>query len=335
MAFVEQRRHDLRRRTVDEARAGEHIEDLLALGFTQRPGGRWTGLLVARELTSDDGRSSPVTRPVLGRPAPRRPAPQAVGPPSRARSVFEVQSQQPGSFSLHVQDRVRGVQLVLQASHLRLERAHLRIQRVAFGRFRAALLRGQLPQRALAPRLRQAVRCELYNPSRRSRRPTSPGCVQRSASSRIRSRYSAVNWRRFGLATTSGSGAGLAPLARALGVSSLRSSTPRARAPISFNAIDSLSVTIGSHLHRPTVIPRATGGAGVSSMLAESGRGGTAHDGGIGPITAMAIRLRTADGELPTRPRLRGLCCKPDVGVSQIRTTTVLSSCFCVGQTVL
>ena len=30
MAFVEQRRHDLRRRTVDEARAGEHIEDLLA-----------------------------------------------------------------------------------------------------------------------------------------------------------------------------------------------------------------------------------------------------------------------------------------------------------------
>ena len=44
--FVEQRRHDLRRRTVDEARAGEHIEDLLALGFTQRPGGRWTGLLV-------------------------------------------------------------------------------------------------------------------------------------------------------------------------------------------------------------------------------------------------------------------------------------------------
>ena len=31
MAFVEQRRHDLRRRTVDEARAGEHIEDLLAL----------------------------------------------------------------------------------------------------------------------------------------------------------------------------------------------------------------------------------------------------------------------------------------------------------------
>ena len=34
-------------------------------------------------------------------------------------------------------------------------------------------------------------------------------------------------------------------------------------------------------------------------------------------------------------PPCSRLCCKPDVGVSQIRTTTVLSSCFCVGQTVL
>ena len=56
------------------------------------------------------------------------------------------------------------------------------------------------------------------------------------------------------------------PLARALGVTSLRSSTPRAGAPISFSVIDSLSVIIGSHLHRPTVIPRGTD---VSSMLAE------------------------------------------------------------------
>ena len=45
-AFVEQRRHDFRWRAVHEAWAGEHIGDLLALGFTQRPGGRWTGLLV-------------------------------------------------------------------------------------------------------------------------------------------------------------------------------------------------------------------------------------------------------------------------------------------------
>ena len=37
----------------------------------------------------------------------------------------------------------------------------------------------------------------------------------------------------------------------------------------------------------------------------------------------------------PGRMLFDRLCCKPDVGVSQTRTTTVLSSCFCVGQTVL
>ena len=41
-------------------------------------------------------------------------------------------------------------------------------------------------------------------------------------------------------------------------------------------------------------------------------------------------RFRTTGG----RPLWR-LCCKSDVGVSQIRTTTVLASCLCAGQTVL
>ena len=40
---------------------------------------------------------------------------------------------------------------------------------------------------------RRADRCEVYSPSRRSSQPTSPGRVQRSASSTMRSRYSAVN----------------------------------------------------------------------------------------------------------------------------------------------
>ena len=164
---------------------------------------------------------------------------------------------------------MRGVQLFLQPGHFGLELAHPSHRTGCARRawHRACSGSGPATSPDDAP-WRQAARWEVYNPSRRSSRPTSPGCVQRSASSRIRSRYSAVNWRRFGLATTSGSGAGLVPLARALGVSSLRSSTPRARAPTSFNVIDSLSVTIGSHLHRPTVIPR---GAGVSSMLAERG----------------------------------------------------------------
>ena len=117
------------------------------------PGGALDGAAGARESASDDGRRLPATPPALGTPAPRRAARQAVGLPSAARSVFEVQSQQPGNSSLYVQDRVRGVQLVLQASHFRLERAHLRIQRVAFARLCAALLRGQLPKRTLAPRL--------------------------------------------------------------------------------------------------------------------------------------------------------------------------------------
>ena len=114
-----------------------------------------------------------------------------------------------------------------------------------------------------------AVLSALPRPSRRSSRPTSPGCVQLSASSRIRSRYCAVNLRLFGLATTSGSGVGRAWLAPALGASSRRSSTPRAGAPISCNVIDSLSAVIGIHLHRPTVIPS---GAGVSVRLAERER---------------------------------------------------------------
>jgi len=50
-------------------------------------------------------------------------------------------------------------------------------------------------------------RWELYSPSRRSSRPTSPGPWQRSAPSRIRSRYAAENRRRVGFACTPGSGA--------------------------------------------------------------------------------------------------------------------------------
>ena len=53
----------------------------------------------------------------------------------------------------------------------------------------------------------------------------------------------------------------------------------------------------------------------------------------VGNASAYPTDLKTrAD---VNRWLLWGLCCKPDVGVSQIRTTTVLSSCFCVGQTVL
>ena len=72
--------------------------------------------------------------------------------------MFEVQSQQPGNFSLHVQDRVRGVQLVFQASHFRFEHAHLRIQRVAFGRFAPRFFEANSRNEPLRRALRQVAR---------------------------------------------------------------------------------------------------------------------------------------------------------------------------------
>ena len=53
------------------------------------------------------------------------------------------------------------------------------------------------------------------------------------------------------------------------------------------------------------------------------------------PNALGRLRTRLAGHDDGDRQFVKGLCCKPDVGVSQIRTTTVLSSCFCVGQTVL
>ena len=57
---------------------------------------------------------------------------------------------------------------------------------------------------------RQAVSCEEYRPSRRSKAPTSPGARQASASSRIRSFSCALKCRRLALSGTSGSGRGAA-----------------------------------------------------------------------------------------------------------------------------
>ena len=94
----QRRRHDFRWRTVHEAsRRGPARARLhTAPGRVER--GFWcpgVDLLEGR----------PRQAQCLAGPAPRRPAPQAVGRPSGARCVFEVQSQQPGNFSLHVHDR--------------------------------------------------------------------------------------------------------------------------------------------------------------------------------------------------------------------------------------
>ena len=83
--------------------------------------------------------------------------------------MFEVQSQEAGNFSLHVQERVRGVRLVVQASNLRHTSARtfastgLRLAGFAPGVFAANSRSEPLSRRSGAG----AVRCELYNRSRR------------------------------------------------------------------------------------------------------------------------------------------------------------------------
>ena len=306
MAFVEQasprpppahgRRSAGRRAHRGSARARLHTA----------PGRALDGAAGARELTSDDGRRSPVTRPVLGRPAPRRPAPQAVGPRSRARSVFEVQSQQPGNFSLHVQDRVRGVQLVLQASHLRLERAHLRIQRVAFGRL--ARRASSRPTPAASPprrALRQAAsdascttpRGEAGGPPRRAvcSDPPPPESSQPILCGELAPLRLGHNLP----------GPGSVWRGRPWGP---RRYAPRPpgpeRKPHSMSSSLSLAV-IGFYLHRPTEIPK------VAWCLSDVGREGLARstDSSCSKPHSASFRIRPirclAQGEVRLQRRSR------------------------------
>ena len=100
---------------------------------------------------------------------------------------------------------------------------------------------------------------------------------------------------------------------------------PRARlghAPTPIDAAPKLGAALGINLHvkRDDCTGLAFGGNKVRQLEFHFGE----------------ARARGADTVLVTGAvQSNRLCCKPDVGVSQIRTTTVLSSCFCVGQTVL
>ena len=144
------------------------------------------------------------------------------------------------------------MQLFLEANHFRLELVHLRAEGVALGGFPTAFARGQALKRPLTPEpcaipsdgSCTAPRGEAAGPPRRAACSSLPP-------SRIRSRYCAVNLRLFGLATTSGSGAGLARLAPALGVEERSDETPSAGAGNPFNIIVSLSPVIGFHLPPP------------------------------------------------------------------------------------
>ena len=152
---------------------------------------------------------------------------------------------QPDNFSLDVQYRTGGVQLLLQPSHFRHRACALRAEGVALGGLPSAFARGQaLTATPHAAPCAIAGKWELYIPSRRSSRPTSPGC-KLSASSSIRSRYGAKNLRRHS--------AWPRPPGPALAARrSLRPWGPRRHTPrppglggsISCNGIDSLSAVI-------------------------------------------------------------------------------------------
>ena len=104
-----------------------------------------------------------MTRPVLGKPAPRRLRRKRLD--RHQERVPCSRSQQPATFPCTSRIVCAVSQLVLQASHLRLERAHLRIQRVAFGRFRdGRLLRANSRSEPCAPRLAPSRQMRAVQP---------------------------------------------------------------------------------------------------------------------------------------------------------------------------
>ena len=159
------------------------------------------------------------------------------GRPSAVLPVFEAESQQPGNFSLDVQDRMGGVQLLLQG-HFRLEL--VRAGGLRSAGFRPRLLgvkatphaapdrqRGVQPLAAKQPAhlagLRAAL-CLLQNPH------DTATCASSA-------------WPRP-------PGDGPTGWLRPRGPR--RDPRPQGRSVHSCNVIDSLSAVIGIHLHRPT-----------------------------------------------------------------------------------
>ena len=165
-----------------------------------------------------------MTRPVLGRPAPRRPAPQAVG--TAIKSAFRVRGSIPAARQLfparpgscaRCATRAPGEPLAPRARAPSHPAGCVR-------RFRAALLRGQLPQRALAPRLAPSRQMRAVQPLAAKQAAHLAGLC---AAIRLLQNPQPILCGELAplrLGTTSGSGVGLAR--PALGASSLRSSTP-------------------------------------------------------------------------------------------------------------
>src|SRR5207245_4989076 len=162
---------------------------------------------------------------------------------------------------------------------------------------------------------RQVVRCDEYNPSRRSSAPISPGCVQRSASRTIRRLYSAVKRRRCALATTSvspttGAALGEPPVALRAPSASPSCSIPSPRSHFSTTAIHRCLPALYSKLSPPRCLTLVgTEGRGPAAIAAQEqlpdglDEEREERDAGLGVLTNL--RRRDAVQRLEALPLLR------------------------------
>ena len=152
-AFVEQRGDDFGGCAVDEARGGEHIEDTLALGAIQGPGGHFAGLPVPGSGPSAtvEGGSGQAQRPARRRHADLHG--QFGGGHQQSFPLSRFNPSSPATFpctSMIVCAVASSFSSrVTFASSCRT----LGLRGVEFGGFGAAFLRRQGLERAVAPRL--------------------------------------------------------------------------------------------------------------------------------------------------------------------------------------
>ena len=141
---------------------------------------------------------------------------------------------------------------------------------------------------------RHPVRLDEYRPSRRRSRPTSPGSVHRSASSRIRTLYAALNRRRLGWSITSASGGAAALRLPSSGSGAFPFSFIRSRCPC---IVGSLPSPYSNSLHVPCLTYVGREGSRRSTCRGGSPRVSRAGSGRTGtgkaPAHFMLVRCES------------------------------------------
>src|SRR5713226_3409599 len=204
LAGVEQRGVGLRRREIHEPRLVQHSEDGGALRGTERagrgPARRQGALGPPSTVVGCTRQPERRTRRRDAEPGPDRghrrhqDLSSASGIPSNAATFFWTSTRASARSA-----RLRHRAVSRSSSAIRLSRGSG--TRGTGPRFFDAPARSPRSRAA-----RHVVRCEEYNPSRRSSAPIAPGVLQPSASRTIFRLYSSVNCRRVAFAVTSISG---------------------------------------------------------------------------------------------------------------------------------